>query len=220
MDGNKAIDLIMQRLGNRKQQNLRDACLVSMELVQSELEQDAFHPWFLETEIVGGAFATVAGVESVAMPTNFLAVDDDFGQLYVFNSEITTGDQWQKVVRGTWNNIVEKYAEKGPAALPEMYDFVGMAIYFRPIPDQVVPLRLFCYIRDSAPVDAAVTNLWLTHAPDLLINKTGEYMATYHTRDGVVAGEFRRDAQRAQQKLFQNHELRRHTGRVYQMGDE
>ena len=70
MTRDEVVQLIAWRLGNRK--DMGERIISEMRFVQSMvLEQNSWHPWFLEKNWTGGVLE--AGATEVALPTDYLA---------------------------------------------------------------------------------------------------------------------------------------------------
>jgi len=182
MNGNTALDLVMQRLV-RSDTTLRSNLLREMNnLIHNRLEQGSFVPWFLLQDDTSATL--VPDTETVTLPTGFLRFDDDaeVGGVWVQDTSLTTPDQWVQLTRQSYNAMKVKFASYEPAT-PTRFDILTTKLYFRPIPDVALSLRIMAYFADDDVADAAETTLWLTNAADLIIAETALVGASLYTRD-------------------------------------
>jgi predicted nuclease of predicted toxin-antitoxin system len=182
VNGNTALDIVMERLV-RTDAALRVSLLREMNnLIHNRLEQGMFVPWFLLQN--NESLALTPDVETVVLPTGFLRFDDDaeVGGVWVEDTTITTPDQWVQLTRQSYNAMKVKFATYDPAT-PTRYDVLTAKLYFRPIPDVALNLRVMAYFADADVADAASTTLWLTYAADLIIAETALVGASIYTRD-------------------------------------
>jgi hypothetical protein len=219
MNGDAALDLIMARLGGRSNATLRANALIEMQLAQDFFTQKMpFMPWFLQIDYTDAAFLTVAAQEYVALPSDFLRLDDDWGALYYKNEERAEVDQWQAIRKSTYSLFKDKYFD-GESQDPSLFDIVGQRLYMRPIPASARELRMLYYKKDTSPTDTAATNLWLTYAPNWLIGEAGSVIAGLHVKDMEAAEFFAVLAKQAKDFLATETVARRVTGQSYAMGD-
>ena len=185
MTGQQAINLLMLRLGKRTDVNLRATILLEMVLAQeTELEAKGTKPWFLQVDSTT-ELATTAGQETVdlsVLARPYLGVSEEWGGFWYDTGSTDEASKWRKIGRKAFG-MLQVQAENGYSPDTWKYDLVNGKLYIRPIPDEVVAVRAMYYGKDTAPADDTNTNLWLTHAPDLLIGETGLAVATHHTRD-------------------------------------
>lgn len=182
MNGNTALDLVMERLV-RTDASLRTSLLREMNnLIHNRLEQGLFIPWFLLQDDTSAEL--VPDQETVNLPAGFLRFDDDaeIGGVWVQDTTITTPDQWLPLTRQSYNAMKVKFSTYAPAT-PSRYDVLTSKLYFRPIPDVALSIRIMAYFADSDVEDAATTTLWLTNAADLIIAETALVGASIYTRD-------------------------------------
>jgi len=92
--------------------------------------------------------------------------------------------------------------------------------YFRPIPEEVTNLRLLFYQADDDITEGGSANLWLTYAPDVILNEVGAIMATHYVNMPEVAQRFEGAAQAAKLRLLTETIQRREAGMMRQMGDD
>lgn len=182
MNGNTALDIVMERLV-RSDAALRVSLLREMNnLIHNRLEQGTFIPWFLLQDNTSAVL--VPDAETVVMPTGFLRFDDDgeVGGVWVEDTALTTPDQWVQLTRQSYNAMKVRFASY-ETATPTHFDSLTTKLYFRPIPDVALSLRIMAYFADDDVADAATTTLWLTNAADLVIAETALVGASIYTRD-------------------------------------
>lgn len=215
MNFNTAFDLLMQRLGNRTETDLRASMVVeALHVQQNILEANQFTPWFLETE---GALATVADTANVALPTDFITMGDE-QHLYV-DSEGSEAYPWTKLGRKPKAVLIEKYKDYSKAK-PLAYA-LDTELVFRPIPDAIYALKLQYMRQDPVlPSDTAVTNLWLTHAAEWFIGELGVIMAGQYIQDTDLVAIFTAQAMRGKATLQYADTARGEAAMLRSMGDD
>lgn len=185
MTGAQALDMVMLRLV-RTDSALRAALLLEMnQLIHTRLEKGNFVPWFLFQENTSAV--TAIGVETVTLPTGFIRFEDsmEIGGVSYLDATLTTPDQYVELTRGALNNIRRLYADS-TTDTPKRYDIVGLNLYLRPIPDEVLPLKIGAMFADADVADSTDTTLWLTNASDLVVAETTLIGATLYTRDSAL----------------------------------
>lgn len=209
MNGDAFLTLMMQRLGNRTSATLRAVCLQETELAQGAILErlGGTTPWFLQTE---AAVDYVVGVEAIALPTNFLAFNEESGMLLI--SDPATSTERQLTRRG-YVSMQMRFREV-TVGMPREFDIVGTNILVRPLPDSNYSGRLVYMGSDAAPTDAAAENLWLKYCPDLLMSVAGERVASLHLQNAQLSSAFSAGIQRGLDGL-----LRRQTAMEIQIRD-
>lgn len=221
MNGNDAIDMIMDRL-NRTDSALRSTILREMNLLMhSKLEMGPSPPWFLLADDPT-TMVTVAGQEWVTLPTGFLRFDDDaeIGGIFIYDSEITGPDRWQELPRSSYNKMQNYYYAEDSGSVPAVYDLVDDKAYFRPVPDDVYQLRIWGYFADTDCTDGATANQWLTKAPDVLIAETAHQVARVHLRNPELAQSMEPDRQAARDRVYRAHIAFIESMKSREMGDD
>lgn len=190
----EALTILKFRLGSRTDADLDTIIPVEMTQAQFELENSGEPPWFLLTDDVD--LATVANQRYVNPPADFLLESDDNKIWYIDSS----GGQ-NKLDKGEFDASLEYWGADTGA--PAGYALLGTRFELFPLPDAVYTLRLKYYAADTTPSTLAVgaTNLWLTHAPDLLLARTGRRMATY-LRDSELVKVFSGEEMVAQNRIM------------------
>lgn len=192
-----AVDLLMKRLGNRKDTALRDIIISEMVFVQEDLlEQDPTLPWFLVSEVSNAT--TLADEERVELPGDFLQEFED-GALYVIDD---AGDE-QEVYRDDWDRIKGLVKGKG---IPRYYDILGNYIVLRKIPDKQYTLKMRYYKKGLSLAgtyggSGNIENLWLKHTGALLIAETGVVIAETHLQSAKMSTLFKQQADIARNLL-------------------
>lgn len=204
------VTLLQQRCGNRN--DLESRILSELSFVQRTILEGtgAFTPWFLQSEPT--TLVTVAGVDTVDYPTNYLGELED-NMLWYQDS----GGTWHKLNKKSYDYILEKNLD--PSA-PQYFAVGASSFYLGPVPDDVYTLRFRYYQRDSEVAADADTNLWLTYAPDLVLAEVGARICAFHTRDEVGESRFMQAALDARQRLFVQHEAKQNVNRIYGMGED
>ena len=182
MTPNEMRDLIRQQLGYRT--DLNDKIFADANLVQDRLENDEElgNHWFLTQEYSDAGFVTAAATKTVAVPSTFLDEDEDHGGLYIYDSTAT--DPYIELKRE--DSGLFRRAFEGTSGQPTHYDLVGANIEFGPTPDAIYSLRWFARFRDADILEGSTANLWLTHAPLLIVAETGLMIAGSVHNDKAV----------------------------------
>lgn len=226
MNGSAALDLVMNRLGRRTNTELRAALILEMALVQEVQEGGPIKYWFQRA--LDTSLTTTANSELVTLPSNFLAFDEDWGAVYVMDPDSTYPDPYIKLQKDIYSDMQERFVNddgSDSAQLPERWAPIGKnssgshQIALRAIPQDTFNLKILYYASDSAPTDAATTNLWLTNAADLLIAETGIVAAGQYVNDKSALAVFAEQAKRARERLWQRNEDLKHAELNYVMGE-
>lgn len=208
-----AVALIKQGLGFRS--DLDAEIVTQMRFQQEEiLEQGATLPWFLLSAVA--SLATVADTETIALPSDFL-LEYEEAALWFFDTTQVDDEQWvvmsKTFIDETKTSATATWTDSD---VKPTYSIVNKLIYLSPIPDAVFALRIIYYAQDTQ-LTSNITNLWLTHAADLLIAKTGLALAEDIEND-KAALKFENRLQRADARLGAENEVRQHTQMRYVMG--
>jgi hypothetical protein len=187
------------KLGRRR--DLDEQIRTSLDLYQEELEKQDNLPWFLQgTVVVDLSIVPPATTPAypTALPAAFLREFEDSG-VYIVDSSgaVDAYPELKKV------SIEDGRSMFGAATgQPCQYAFMGQNLHLFPRPDKAYTLEFDCYAADTLPSVAfaatgnAATNLWLTHAPLCLIQKTAMHMCMdlRDEKGAVLAGQQFQDA--------------------------
>ncbi len=216
-----AVDLLMKRLGNRKDLSLRDDIINEMVYVQENiLEGGPFYPFFLISEISDAD--TTAMEERVQLPTDFLHEWED-GALYYFNPDATK-NSWVELTRDDWDLIKASYTTNTPGLMTH-YDIVGNYFLLAPTPDAAYTLK-FRYYAAAASLagvygDAAnIENVWLDKASDWLIGEVGAIIASQYLVSQKLQQMFVAQAVRGQKRVSQLDVSMGESNKRRSMGDD
>ena len=162
-----AVAILQKRLGNRT--DLADDIVTEMQLQQLELEQAEVLPWFLMT--TDATLTTEVGApDQLVIPSDFLReVEEDALEWY-------NVDTWTQLDKDDYDRI--KRADLTDFTAPSYYAILGPSLFFRPSPTEQITLR-WTYYAKAALLTSNIENVWLEHAPGVLINATGHEMAKY-----------------------------------------
>lgn len=206
-----AVNMIALQLGNRT--DLNDKIITVMQLVQdTELEATGvLMPWFLLTEDASTVLA--AGESRVAIPTDFLLEDEDWG---VGIEDENGYVDWLK--KGDYDDLAVGY--KDVTGVPKQYSLNGSYFYLFPLDpnaDHVIHMRY--YAKADNITSNNIENVWLKYAPDAVIAYTGFYLADRVLQNTELANKFAAAKQAAFVRLVTHNESRMHANRHYRMGD-
>ncbi len=214
MNGDDLLDLLMLRLGNRTETDLRAACLTEMAHIQAtELERGPTLPFFLKD--IDDALAYTAA-KTVDLPSDFLKEWDEEHTL----SRLDSSGELVGLHKDDFDVLVDKWGYYATGEVPEDYAIVGEKIYLFPTPTVAGTLFLPYYAAQAAPTDAAAENKWLKYASDLLLARTGEVISLLHLRDADLAALFVKMTADAQKRLLTMEITREEAGRSRGMGDD
>jgi hypothetical protein len=226
MIGSLAVDILMQRLGNRQDTEFRANIVNEMALTQSvTLEGSVLLPWFLlkDTLEAGTSLTWSANTERVAIPTDFVGFDDDLQcGVFLLDSSSTDSDPYIPLARKPYAALKEfsKNTYDSSSDQPYAFDLMNQYFYLRPIQTSARTLRVIYLARDPlSPADNAVENLWLKYASDLLIAETGIVLAQHYTKDPDAVVGFQDQRVIALARLNSRNEAYKHSLQNYTMGD-
>jgi len=173
------------------------------------LERSPFHPWFLEKTSSG--LVTVADVQTVALPTDFLLMVEDT-KIYLIDSD----EVYHEQTRG-YHEDMERIYNAADAGTPAGYDIFAGNIYFGPKPDGVYTIRLKYYQRTTPPSDdgVEVSNLWTLNAEDFMVTSLAARLCDIYTMDERRAASLKIESSSLRLELFKYNEARKHTDMDY-----
>lgn len=187
------VTLIENRLGSRT--GLTARIVAEANLVQSHtLEKGDFLPWFL---INAQYVSTAVGDESVEVPSGFLREYDE-GGIWVENDD----GSWTQLEKDSYDTLAADTDLTEDLGVPTHYALAGGDIYLFPAVETAGRIKVLGYYADtllSAVTDT--TNLWLTHAADLMAALAGRNVAAF-LRDGEMLQLFAAEAQAAKARLI------------------
>lgn len=217
LNRDEIISVVLSRAGNRA----NDAVLTGfakteLNLIISELESDAWLPWFLVS--IEYSLAVTAEDPSVTFPVTFIReYEDDAVWYYNSNDAEPKRDRLEKV---DLDDLQQWYT----AALrgrPVAYALVGSQLVLGPTPDAAAATGvLLCrtYNRSVALSDFQLTNVWTENASFLLVNRLGSVIARQYLRDEKLALGFEDGAIKALKALKDAQVAREQSNRTAQMG--
>ena len=223
MTGQQLFDLVMKRLGNRTDPELRSAALLEAQLIAQEIEDGPWKPWFLFTDTM---FLTTLniGVPSVAMGNNFLGLDDEQGGVFYYD-ETNPVDPYKRLLRDDLTILKDKYFEE-EAGPPRYFDIVGggsnSVLHVRPVPDASYQIYISGYFKQSQSIadNADPAYGWLLQAPNLLLSGTTMRLAATYTREADVSTVNGTFYQKALNDLWHETTSRKTVGKSPTMGDD
>lgn len=210
----EAISYIQRRIGFRS--DLEDDILLELRLQQDILEQGQSLPWWLRLD---SSLAAVAGIGTIAVPTGFIRFDEDVEPWTV---DTTTGKRsvvkvidWDQLLSLTWDEDAQATAT-GPVRAMAIR---GTLLQIAPTPTANGTLYASWYAKDTdlADLNDTETNLWLTHAPLVLIALAGIEVAG-DIEHAEAVKKFTAVYTQANSRMIADIELRK--SRTYQVGGE
>lgn len=172
-------------------------CVTALQQVQRELEEAAFLPWFLRTEVA--SISTTADEERVPLPSDFLRETEDTA-LWYYKASNAADKRWILLKRGDIETL--RYEYQDTTGEPEAYSKDQAYFRIKPTPNAVYTLKMGSYFAKDAVLTSNIENKWLTHAPFLMLGKAGQIVATA-VRDAVAYKEFAKMEAQGMQKLIE-----------------
>jgi hypothetical protein len=205
-----AISTLKFRLGSRTDSDLDIIIPAEMAQAQFEFERNGTPPWFLLVE--DQALVTIANDRKVALPGDFLLEAEGENLWLVVNGEVVSA-----LTKADYDVSLETFLEV--TGVPYGYAMLGQYFHLFPKPDAVYNLRLKYFAADVTPDTLLTTdtNLWLTHAPDLLMARAGKRIAAY-LRDPELAQLFMTDEVAAHARLMRENVAREEVNQNRIMG--
>ena len=207
-------DTLLRRFQNRSalSDQIDDALTIAQQRLETGGLPDTaggFLPWFLVTD--NKTIVTVAGNDTVTLPTGFLREEEEFGGFFIKTSAGT----WKQLVKDDFN--VLNNAELG-AGVPTSYALVGENMILFPTPAAIETLRGMYFAEDSALEADNETNKWSKYASSLLIAGAG-YIVAQNVRYPSHMTEFAAEMQALFSALTRAHTARMEAMRDASMGD-
>lgn len=171
MTRNQIRDLIALRLGNRT--DLNDRIVSEMQLVQNDLEQEDFLPWFLLSHETFSNDATNTHLIDLSTEISSFILPYESADL-----------EWQDT-DGTWVAMDKVLSVKDlqradsrafEETTPAVYAAVGDYFQIYPDPEEQLTFRQWVYLKDTV-LSTDITNGWTANAPELLASLTCAKMA-------------------------------------------
>ena len=187
-----------------------DAILEFTRMLQS-WERSPFSPWFLEK--VSSGLATVAGQQTLAIPTDYLLLVEDT-DAFIVDAD---GDD-QTLERGYHEDLENKYAN-ADAGLPKTYDIFADLFYFGPKPDAVRTVKIKYFAKTTVPPDdaATLTNAWVVNAEDFCITSLAARLVQDYIKDDKRAAVLSAQAVALRSELHKYNEARKHVDMNYEI---
>jgi hypothetical protein len=210
------IQTVLRRCGGREADTVMTGYAeTELDLTISELESEAFLPWFLisdETQLT----INLAD-RNVSLPSDFLREYEDEDVWYYNADNSPTRRKLEKVDK---DDLTQWGLELGPGE-PELYALVGSQFILDKEPDAAAAagnIKFRYYARGAQLSSAVLTNVWTLNADWLLVQRLGGVMARQYIRDFDLATAFEEQAKTAWFKLQQSHVAREQANRRAQMG--
>ena len=220
MNRDRAIDLLLARLGQRGNDAvLKAAAVTEMALMQENLERQAFKPWFLLSEL--RTVDTSANEERIALPDDFLEEPEE-GAVWLLQPDNATTPK-KELIKTDYDVALQRFPIP---AIPRFYSLGGNYLRIHPTPDAVYTLQTQFYVKQTqltdvyGSADGLLTNNWLTYASDWLMAETGALLAATYTRDTELATIFQAQASVAHKRCYTETIQRQEANYNRQMGDD
>lgn len=178
MNFNAMIDTILAKTGRWGDTTLRALVLGELVSVQAQLEQAPELPWFLFREQTLSVSSA-----ATALPTGFIRFEEDSCFVNYTNSEGAL--VWPAPLQ--LSDFRDYAAASASQSYPQAYAITSTQILVAPVPESEIILTFHAAFSDVAPTDAAVTNLWATHASDVLVYNTGSRVASDILQDAELS---------------------------------
>ncbi len=150
---------------------------------QVELENSAFLPWFLKTEVADFDQRTTVDEERVRIPDDFIR-EVEADALWYFNSTTTVdSEKWTPLQK----DIPEFLREDLPGSgSPRAYALTKDYFRIFPTPDAQYQLKMVFYKNDEL-LTSNVENEWLKYASDVMIGRAGIRIASALRDQGAIS---------------------------------
>lgn len=213
MNVKETLDLLMKRLGNRTDPDLRAACLLEMKIAQESLESSETLPWFVLSEATYAE--TEAGERRVPLPPDFLRESQEQEFRY-YQADGTK----KSIVKGDYDRLRSEF--EGTSGPPEYYAIRGQYLIVFPTPDAIYKVEFSSYYaRQEPPTDTVESvNGWFRNFPDLILARAGFVVASVHLKDPELIQTFSALITEAQRRLFHAEVARDEANRTRTMEDE
>jgi len=123
-------------------------------------------PWFLKTE--RSSIATAVDEERIPLPNDFLKEYEESALWYV---PTDTDEQEVPLVKDDLDFLRGKFPRTS-TGIPTHYAIDSKYFRLFPTPDAAYTVKMVYYKKDTV-LDSDIENLWLEHAPWILIGRAG-----------------------------------------------
>jgi len=217
MTRDQVIAVLLARAGQRQNDLVLKASMETEILsVQTDLESNAFLPWFLQTQ--KDDLALTVAQDTIAFPTGYLRELDEEtrkGALYRYDATLT--DPWVALTK--YYNF-DDMKERLPGAGPTLgYVTIGRSYIVAPVTDVSYTYRTRYFAKDTA-LETNIENNWLKYAEGLIRASLGEVMARYYLHNPALADQFKADILLRRNELILADTAQREAGGMRQMGDD
>lgn len=212
MNSAKGFDMMMVRLGNRKETSLRADLVDELNAKIAERERGKFLPWFLETR---HSESLTVGQEYLDLPDDFLREAED-GIVKLTHPDTGASKELKKVYV---EDLERVYMDADPD-WPEGYAIYGNRFYFAPAPNAAYVINFRYYRKSVVVTDSAneTATDWFGNAFNYISYDTLADVAANLLQDDEMAMKFRTLAAEARRELFEYSESRQHVNADYHIG--
>jgi len=204
-----AIKRITDGLGFRT--DLATEAALRLQEAQRDMEMGKTLPWFLIEE--DAELTLTEGVATVAIEEDFIREVDWQPMRYTDPSD--PDFKPKKVGKRTFEDAQEAYGEHSAGA-PQVYVLRSLTYQVFPIPDQEYTL-IHSFYKKAALLTSNIENVWLKHAPEVLIGNAGVRLAM-DLRDVEAVEIFKSMGNSAWQSLFNETIAREEANRRQRVG--
>lgn len=165
-----AQSVVSSKLGKRDHLITNGTIDNELFLTQNALEEGAFLPWFLKSTLT---LTAVASTATIAIPTGFIREDDESVMKIV-----VSGKQYP-IFKASEDFLIAEWQSESEAQPKNYYlDATDFVLY--PTPEKTYTIKLRAYMKDTSILgfaNTSVTNLWLTHAGNVMVTRTAMVLA-------------------------------------------
>lgn len=209
MTRDQAVAVIQEALGFRS--DLANSIITQLVNAQVSMEEGPVYPWFLLS--LDSTIVTTASNAKVKVPTDFLEESEDHA-LYIEDED---GNDIM-LEKEEYDHLKSVFGvESDSEGFPTHYSLDGLYFRLFPIPDGLYTLRMSYYKRGEDLSSSNIENVWLKHAPWVLIGLAGERIAS-SLRDDKAKTYFHNEYAKGVVSMNARNEGRAHANRRYIMG--
>lgn len=196
----KAVDLLMNRLGQRRSATTKDQIIGEMAFVQETLlEGNATQFWFTVKDSSG--LATIVDTEAVALPSDFIQEYEE-GALYITKTDGALAE----IGKEDWD-VIAIHSQLLGTGLPTHYALEVDNILLKKTPDLVYLLQMKYHATQTSLAgvygdSANVENNWLKYASDWFIAEVGMILAGQYLQSDKMVQMFQGQSQKALDRLI------------------